>query len=104
MPTWLDITYAIGVANYHMQNPEKQHVEVIKMILQYVKGNIDYSILYQKDRVCQVTSYCDTDYVRDFSTKYFTSGYMFSLGSRVASLSTMKVRYRATTMAAQQSI
>jgi hypothetical protein len=47
-----DITYVVGVASRHMQNPKKPHLEAVKKILRYVKGTLDYGILYHKDGVC----------------------------------------------------
>jgi hypothetical protein len=76
-----DIIYAVRVASRHMQNPKKTRLESVKKILRYVKGTLDYDILYQKDGVCQVISYCDADYAGDYDTRRSTVGYVFSLGS-----------------------
>jgi hypothetical protein len=108
-----DITYVVGVASHHMQNPKKPHLEVVKKILRYVKSTLDYDILYQKDGVCQITGYCDADYARDCDTRRSTTGYVFSLGSGAVSwcskrqptvsLSTTEAEYRAAVMAARES-
>jgi hypothetical protein len=108
-----DITYAVGIASRHMQNPKKPQLEAVKNILRYVKSTLDYDILYQKDKVCQITGYCDADYAGDYDTRRSTTGYVFSLGSGAVSwcskrqptvsLLTTEAEYRATAMAAQES-
>ncbi|XP_057540751.1 uncharacterized mitochondrial protein AtMg00810-like [Amaranthus tricolor] len=108
-----DIAYAVGVVSRHMQNPKKPHLEAVKRILRYVKGTLDYGILYQKGGECQVVGYCDADYAGDYDTRRSTIGFVFSIGSEAVSwcskrqptvsLSTTEAEYRATTMAAQES-
>ncbi|XP_019107855.1 uncharacterized mitochondrial protein AtMg00810-like [Beta vulgaris subsp. vulgaris] len=55
-------------------------------ILRYVKGTIDYGILYLNDKEFEVVEYCDADYAGDLDTRRSTTGYVFNLGSGAASL------------------
>jgi hypothetical protein len=78
-----------------------------------VKSTLDYGILYQKDGVCQITGYCDVDYVGDCDTRRSTTCYVFSLRSGAVSwcskrqptvsLSTTEAEYIAAAMAVQES-
>ena len=107
-----DITYAVSVISRFMQKPKKPHLEAIKRILRYVKGSIDYGILYHNDRNFEVAGYCDADYAGDLDTRRSTTGYVFKLGSGAASwcskrqptvsLSSTKVEYRASAMATHE--
>jgi hypothetical protein len=54
--TRLDIAYVVGIISRYMQNPKKPHLESTKRIFHYVKGALDYGILYHKRGKCQVTS------------------------------------------------
>ena len=64
-----------------MSNPNKPHVDAVKRILGYVKGTINFGILYKKTNDCQVMGYCDADYAGDCDTRRSTTGYFFSLGT-----------------------
>ena len=111
--TWLEISYAVGVASQYMQNPRKPHLEAVRCILGYVKGMNDYGLLYKKGETCKLAGYYDADYAGDYDTRRLTTGYMFSLGIAVVSwsskrqptvsLSTIEAEYRVAAAAAQES-
>ncbi|KAK2980731.1 hypothetical protein RJ640_011711 [Escallonia rubra] len=108
-----DISYAVGVMSRYMQNPQKLHLEAVRRILRYVKGTLDYGIIYKKGGDCKLVGFCDADYAGDHDTRHSTTGYVFTLGSGAVSwcskrqptmsLSTTEAEYRAATMAAQES-
>ena len=112
--TQSDITYAVSVISRFMQKPKKLHLEAIKRILRFVKGSIDYGILYRNDRKFEVAGYCDADYAGDLDTRRSTTGYVFNLGSRAVSwcskrqptvsLSSTKAEYRASAMATRECV
>lgn len=45
-----DISYVVVFVSRYMQNLNKPYQEAIKRILQYIRGNIDFGILYKKER------------------------------------------------------
>ena len=108
-----DITHAVGVVSRYMQKPKKPHLEAVRRILRYVKGTVDFGLLYRKEEACKIVGYCDADYAGDHDTRRSTTGYVFSLGSGAiswcskrqptVSLSTTEAEYRAAAMAAQES-
>ena len=83
--TWLEISYAVGVASQYMQNPRKPHLEAVCCILRYVKGLNDYGLLYKKGETCKLVGYCDADYTGDHDAHHSTTGYIFRLGTTVVS-------------------
>ncbi|GKV08051.1 hypothetical protein SLEP1_g19738 [Rubroshorea leprosula] len=70
-----DISFAVGVVNRFMQNPKKSHLEAVRRILKYVKGTLDYGILYKSGTECKVVGYCDADYAGCHDTRRSTTGY-----------------------------
>ena len=64
-----DISYPIGVVSRYMSNPKKPHLDAVKRILRYVKGTINFGILYKETKNCQVMGYCDVDYTEDCGTR-----------------------------------
>ncbi|KAK2997760.1 hypothetical protein RJ639_024907 [Escallonia herrerae] len=103
----------VGVMSRYMQNTKKLHLEAVRGILRYVKGTLDYEIIYKKGGDCKLVGFCDADYAGDHDTRRSTTGYIFTLGSGVVSwcskrqptmsLSTIEAEYRAAAMAAQES-
>ena len=64
-----DISYVVGVVSRYMSNPKKPHLDAVRRILRYVKGTINFGILYKKTNDCQMMEYCDADYVGDCGTR-----------------------------------
>ena len=50
--TWPDISYPVGVVSRYMSNPKKPHFDAVKRILRYVKGTINFDILYKETKDC----------------------------------------------------
>jgi hypothetical protein len=108
-----DISYPVGVVSHYISDPKKPHLDAVRRILRYVKGTINFGILYKKTKDCQVMGYCDADYAGDCGTQRSTRGYFFSLGSRAISwcskrqptvgLSSTEAEYQSAVMAAQES-
>ena len=42
-----DIAYLVGVVSRYISNPKKPHLDEVKQILRYVKGTINFGILYK---------------------------------------------------------
>lgn len=80
-----DIVYVVGVVSRHIQNSMKPHLEAVKQILRYMKGTLDYDILYCKGEECQVVGYFDVDYAGNCDTRRSTTSYGFCLGAGVVS-------------------
>lgn len=60
--TKFEITYAVGLVSGFMQTPKKPHLNAIKGILYH------RLLLYKKMDRCEVTRYCDVNYVGDHDT------------------------------------
>ena len=52
-----DIFYTVGVVSRYMQNPKKSHLEVVRQILRYIEGIVDYGLLYKKGEECKLVGY-----------------------------------------------
>jgi len=68
-----DISYPVGVVSRYMSKPKKPHLDAVKRILRYVKGTINFGIMYKKTIDCQVMGYCDADYAGDSCTRQSTT-------------------------------
>ena len=68
-----DISYPVGLVSRYINNPKKPHLDAVKYILRYVKGTINFGILYKETKDCQVMGYCNADYARDCGTRRSTT-------------------------------
>ena len=78
MCTRPDICYAVGLVSKFQSNPSTKHWMVVKRILRYLKGTLDYVLCYQgKD--LHLAGYTYADWGGDLDKHKSTSGYAFLL-------------------------
>lgn len=41
-----DIAYSVGILSRYMERPTKLHLNVVKRVLRYVKGTIQFGLVY----------------------------------------------------------
>jgi hypothetical protein len=106
-----DISYPIGVVSQYMSDPKKPTLDAVRRILRYVKGTINFGILYKKAKDCQVIGYCDADTLeivphddqpRDSSLVLDQEPYHGAIKDNLTvALSSTEAEYRSPTKAAQ---
>nr|GEY53489.1 hypothetical protein [Tanacetum cinerariifolium] len=68
-----DISYAVGLVSRFMEKPTSQHLKAVKHILRYVKGTVNYSIVYTKGSGEDIIiGYTDSDFARDVNDRRST--------------------------------
>lgn len=108
-----DICYAVGLVSRFQVNPGVAHWKAVKKILRYLKGTMDYSLVYQgKD--LKLIGYSDADWAGDLDERKSTSGYAYILNGGAISwsskkqtsiaLSTMEAEYIACCSATQEAV
>jgi hypothetical protein len=81
-----------------------KHWIVAKWVLRYVKGTLDFGILYSRSKDPRLCGYTDSDWAGSVDDRKSTSGYVFSLGTgavtwtskkqHAVALSSTKAEYR----------
>ncbi|KAL0453679.1 UNVERIFIED_CONTAM: Retrovirus-related Pol polyprotein from transposon RE1 [Sesamum latifolium] len=109
-----EISYSVGVVSQFMQYPRTTHLDATRRILRYIKGSLDYGLLYKKNEGFPLSGFSDADWGGNANDRHSTSGYCFSTGSAVISWcskkqsivasSSTKAEYVAATMAAQECV
>nr|GEZ57602.1 putative reverse transcriptase domain-containing protein [Tanacetum cinerariifolium] len=109
-----DITYAVSVVSRYLANPCKNHWEVVKWILKYLRGTANVRLLFGKNRGnhVDITCFVDSDYAKDPNKGRFMTGYAFLVQGCVVSwkatlqhvvaLSTTEAEYMALTEAVKK--
>ena len=70
-----DIAYAVGVASRCLENPKPSDVVLVKRIFRYLKGTIDYGIIYKhKFKKGILETFSDADLGGDEQTGRSTTG------------------------------
>ena len=110
-----DLLYSVGILSRYMETPTSDHLSTANRILRYVKGTIDFGLIYLK---CQVQDalfmYSDSDFAGDVDDIGSTTGYAFFMGSSIVSresikqktmdLSSCEAEYIAATSATCQGV
>ena len=80
--TRADLVFLVSYLSSFMSKPFSNHVAAAKRILRYVKGTLDYTLVYKNDKECRLMGYCDSDYTRDLDDQKSTSVFIFFYGSK----------------------
>ncbi|XP_070013629.1 secreted RxLR effector protein 161-like [Nicotiana tabacum] len=97
-----------------MHYASEVHLKAAKRFIRYIKGTINYGVKFQKSQNLKLLGYSDSDWVGSVDDMKSTSGYCFSLGSRIFSWysnkqdivaqSTAEAEFVATTSATNQAL
>ena len=109
------ITYCVSYLSRFMDKPSSEHLVAAKRILRYLKGTVNFGILYKRgDRDMKITGYSDSDYVGYINDRKSISGQIFFLGGlpitwnlvkqRVVAQSTCEAEYIAVSSATCQGL
>lgn len=81
-----------------MQKPNLSHISATKRILRYIRGTLDYGILFiatNKWNLCNNFGYTNSSWYGDTDERKSIVGYMFLLGGSPVALSSKKELFAA---------
>ncbi|GAU20588.1 hypothetical protein TSUD_297610 [Trifolium subterraneum] len=111
-----DIAYSVGIVSRYRDKPKTSHLSAAKRILRYIKGTMDYGIVFKKPnkRSLDLIGYTDSNWCGDKDDRKSTAGYVFLYGGApiswcsrkepVVALSTCEAEYIAASLSACQVI
>ena len=110
-----DLAYAVGIVSRFMERPTQMHLNAAKRILRYVKGTLNYGLVYSHDsKNNMISGYSDSDLGGNFEDRKSTAGMAFYLNESLISwvsqkqkcvaLSSCEAEFMAATAAACQGI
>ncbi|CAM8917621.1 unnamed protein product [Rhodiola kirilowii] len=77
--TWPDIAYAVGKLSRYTSNPSNLHWEAIRRVLKYLKGTMNYGLVYA-GFPSVLEGYTDASWITNLEDHSSTSGWVFLLG------------------------
>ncbi|KAK1434246.1 hypothetical protein QVD17_11166 [Tagetes erecta] len=72
-----DLSYAVGYMSRFMQKPTYTHSQALKQILRYLRGTIDYGVVYPKKGSSVLLGYSDNSHAVDVDDGRSTTGLIF---------------------------
>ena len=76
-----NLAQVVSVVSKFLSNPGRSHWDAVKWIFRYLRGTIDYGIMFNRHQsIPSIVGYVDADYVRDMDDRRSTTCYMFTLG------------------------
>ena len=107
-----DIFYGLICINNHinscknrmLSNPTVDHWPIVKRVLRYLKGTINYSLIYEKGtKDLKVIGYCDSDFAGDVEDRKSTSRKIFYLGGVRIMWNSLKQKVVALSMCKERA-
>ena len=109
-----DLCYAVSVLSQHLAAPRMTHFNLAKYVLRYLKGTINYGLVYEKQDM-YILGYTDASWASTGNRKSI-SGYCYMLGDSsaliswkskkqpIVALSSCEAEYVSITLAMQEGI
>ena len=91
-----DIVYSVGLLSKYMEKPKESHWLAVKRILRYIKGTMDFGLLYSYNNDATLYGYSDSDWGGDQVERKSTTRYVFTWMSKklsIVALSTCEDEY-----------
>lgn len=85
-----DISFAVQQVCLYMHDPRLPHLAVVKRILRYLCGTLDYGLLLSRTSTAELVVYSDADWAGCSKTRRSTSGYGVFLGNNLISWSSKR--------------
>ncbi|XP_026436207.1 uncharacterized protein LOC113334084 [Papaver somniferum] len=85
-----DIDFVVSYVSQFMHKPTTAHLQLVKRILQYLKGSLGSGIVLGSSDISTVTAYSDSDWAGCPDSRRSTSGYAVFLGCSFISWTSKK--------------
>ncbi|CAN6571651.1 unnamed protein product [Malus baccata var. baccata] len=85
-----DLAYAVNTVCQYMHTPTEVHYDLVKMILRYVQGSLEYGLTYSSSSDPSLVACSDFDWAADPNTRRFVTGFVVYLGSNPISWQSKK--------------
>nr|GFA61587.1 uncharacterized mitochondrial protein AtMg00810-like [Tanacetum cinerariifolium] len=91
-----DIMFAVSACSRHQVTPLTSHLNAVKKIFKYLKGQPNLGLWYPQDSPFQLEAYSDSDYAESHGDRKSTTGGCQILGGQLISWQCKKQTVVAT--------
>ena len=81
-----DLCWTVSKLSQHLSNPTETHFTMLKHVLRYIAGTVDYRLTFRKSQNLKLIAYSDADWASS-PDRRSTTGYYFSLSPSGPALS-----------------
>ena len=110
-----DLAQVVSAVSKFLSNPRRSHWDAIKWIFKYLRGTINYEIMFSRQQsVPSIVGYVDADYATDLDDRRSTTSYVFTIGGgpicwksmvhSLVALSTTESEYMVVVEAAKEEM
>lgn len=102
----LDISFSVGACARYQASLKESHLRVVKRIIRYVHGTLEFWLWYPFDTTCEIARYSNIDWTSYVEDCKSMNGCCFYIGNNLVSwhskkqnsisLSTVEAKYIAT--------
>jgi hypothetical protein len=85
-----NIAYAVQQVCLYMHDPREPHLTLVKRILWYIQGTLDYGLQLHRSSTADLVTYSNVDWAGCPDTRRSTSGYSVFLGDNLVSWSSKR--------------
>ncbi|KAM6557137.1 hypothetical protein CsatB_004156 [Cannabis sativa] len=85
-----EIAFAVNKVCQFMHSPLESHWKIVKRILRYLKGTLDYGLDMSRSTSLELVGFCDADWASDIDDRRSTTGFCVYLGSNLICWSSKK--------------
>jgi hypothetical protein len=85
-----NIMYAAILVSGYMESPKDSHWKMVKQILRYVAGTLNFGLWYTQSDDNHLSGHTDSDFASNLDDRKRTSGHVFHLGTNLISWASKK--------------
>jgi hypothetical protein len=85
-----NIMYAASLVSRYMESPKDSHWKMVKQILRYVAGTLNFGLWYTQSDDNHLSGHTDSDFASNLDDRKSTSGHVFHLGTNLISWASKK--------------
>lgn len=74
-----DVCFAISYLSRFQDKFDEQHWNHLKQLLKYLKGTLDFSLIFKRSNGNPIVGYVDADFARDTVDRKSTSGFLYEI-------------------------
>jgi hypothetical protein len=85
-----DLSFTVSFISRFMAVPKVKHWTAAKRVFKYVKGTLDFGILYSRNKDPRLCGYTDSNWAGSVDDRKSNSRYVFSLGTGAVTWTSIK--------------